>query len=59
MASKDAVERLVHAWQENEPLCLLAATGCMAKVPTTKEIDRREVCENIKTLLPIVEHIGA
>lgn len=55
----EGVQHLLKEWQQMPALCVQAASGVMAKVPENKDqISRRDVCQNVAVLKPIVEHLG-
>lgn len=58
MAHSEVVRDLVKAWQSATSLVELAATGVLAKVENNKVMNRKEVCQNVQALIPVVQHLG-
>ena len=56
--SQQQVQQIGAAWQGSEQVCNLAVKGILARVDEHKAITRKEVCQNIAIIKPIVKYVG-
>lgn len=58
MADPTAVSALIQAWKESPPVVGLGTMGIMAQVAAKREMGRADVCRNVASVRPIIEHLG-
>lgn len=52
------VQRLLAAWKRCDAMVSMGSAGVMARVKAKDAIERRDVCTNIDSILPVVMHLG-
>lgn len=45
-------------WKQMPKLVLAAAGGCICKIGSADDLDRKEVCQNEEVLAPVIKHLG-